>query len=51
MKLSGRPTYDKEPEVGSLVLVAWTASRYERGEKVNLGCNINWVVMLNENKK
>jgi hypothetical protein len=50
MKLTGRPSYDQEPEVGSLVLVAWTASRYEGGGegKVNLGCNINWVAVLND---
>jgi hypothetical protein len=48
MKLSGRPSYDQEPGMGSLVLVAWTASRYEGGDKVNLGCSVNWVAVLND---
>jgi len=51
MKLSGRPTYDEEPEMGALVLVAWTASRYEGVDKVSLGCNLNWVAVLNGKKK
>ena len=52
MGLTGRPSYDQEPGVGSLVLVAWTASRYEGGAegRVNLGCNLNWVAVLNDRK-
>ena len=51
MKLSGRPYYNKEPDDGALVLVAWTASRYGTGEKVNLGCNLNWIAILNDAQK
>ena len=52
MRLTERPSYDQEPGAGSLVLVAWTASRYEGGGegRVNLGCNLNWVAVLNDRK-
>lgn len=52
MRLTERPSYDQEPGAGSLVLVAWTASRYEGGGegRVNLGCNVNWVAVLNDRK-
>ena len=48
MRLVGRPYYDKEPGTGTLALVAWTASQYKSGDKVSLGCNLNWVAVLND---
>jgi hypothetical protein len=43
------PSYNEELSVGSLALVAWTASAYGKdveGNYVSLSCNVNWVVLL-----